>query len=56
MIGPKFVRGLINPLTGRLTLERADGSVTEECADLFMVAGTYSDNGDSTFDVTFPGS
>lgn len=53
--GAKFVRGDIDDTTGRLTLERENDS-TGECPDLVLMRGTLTDNGDSTYDLTFDGS
>ena len=52
--GSKFVAGTAE--TGRIVLERGDGS-TAELPDVVMVRGlSLVDNEDSTFDLNFDGS
>ena len=52
-LGARFVRGDIESATGRLMLERDDGSVTGQCPELVMVRATLTDNNDSTINLTF---
>lgn len=50
-LGSKFVDG--TAVTGRIVLERGNGS-TAELPDLVIVQGlTLTDNGDSTYDLSF---
>lgn len=51
--GLKFVSGTAD--TGRLILTREDGSRVR-CGVLIVQGVTLTDNGDSTFDLTFDGS
>lgn len=51
--GPKFIGGQAN--SGRLVLLRQDRS-TAVCDVVIVKNATLTDNGDSTFDLVFPGS
>lgn len=51
-IGSKFAAGESDGT--HLTLTRVNG--TDGTCDVFLMRGTLSDNGDTTFDITFPGS
>lgn len=48
--GPRFVSGSTE--SGRMTLVRDDG--TTQDAPFLMTTGVLVDNGDGTWDITFP--
>ena len=50
--GDRFVSGSLE--TGRLVFDRSYTGVVE--CPVLLLRGTLVDNGDSTFDITFPGS
>jgi hypothetical protein len=52
--GFKFVAGTAE--TGRIVLERGDGSTAELPGVVIVQGATLTDNEDSTFDLNFDGS